>query len=201
MSKRVISVTVILVIIIVSAIAYSIFLFSKKDFLGWRLNLGVTKIETSEYKGLAPNINFKYSKIFEIDSDVDKKYGVGYVVGLKLKTDNRTGCDIRIGGPELDFSKDSQSLADSIVGPIKEKAKNFDLIEKTKTKIGGQDALEISFSFLDPIGARIRLDQIFVKDGDNNFIIICGTGEYPYEFFKKDFRSFYNSIDFNSKIN
>jgi len=195
--KRIFAVIAILIVV---ALGYCVFLFSEKDFLGWRLNLGVTKIETSDYAGLAPNINFKYSKIFEIDSDQEKKYGAGYVVGLKLKTDNRTGCDIRLGGPELDFSKDAQALADTVIGSIKEKTKDFNLIEKNKMKIGGSDAFEVSFSFLDPIGARVRLDQISVKNGNNNFMIVCGTGEYQYDFFKKDFQSFYNSIDFNAKI-
>jgi len=199
MSKKII-VAGILALVVIGGIVYGVFLFSQKDFFGWRLNFGVDKIETNDYTGIGPDINFKYPKIFEIDSDQDKKYGKSYVVGLKLRTDNRTGCDVRTGGPELDLSKDAQTIADGIVGPIREKAKDFNLLEKSKVKIGGQDAFKVSFSFLDPIGARVRLDQIFVKNDGGNLIIICGTGEYQYGFFRKDFQLFYSSINFKNKL-
>lgn len=197
MSKKATKIGIAILAVALLVFAY---LFSQKDFFGWRLNLSLSKIEASDYKSIAPSISFKYPKIFEIDSDPEHKYGKDYVVGLKLKTDNRTGCDVRVGGPEIDLSKKTEDIVSEIVDPIKEKTKDFSLFENKKTKIGGSDGVRISFSFLDPIGARVRLDQIFVKNGGSNLIIICGTGEYQYDFFKKDFQFFYDSIDFETEL-
>lgn len=189
----------ILLALIILVGGYFFYQLSQKDLFGWRLNFNLDKAETNNYQGLAPTIAFQYPKIFEIDLDKDKKYGAGYVAGIKLTTDDRTGCDIRKGGPQLDLAKNEQDLANEIIGPIKEKASGFQLLEKTKTKIGRKPAFQVSFSFLDPIGARVRLDQIFIS-GQENFMIICGTGEYQYSFFRKDFQIFYNSINFEGKI-
>jgi len=186
-----------LAVVIAGYFAYRL---SEKDLFGWRLNFSLNKVETNDYQGIAPTIAFKYPKIFEIDLDKDKKYGDSYVAGMKLKTDDRTGCDIRRNGPQLDLSKPEKELADTIATPIRDKASNFQLIEGKKTKIGGETALKIAFSFLDPIGARVRLDQIFIPKQGNNFMIICGTGEYQYDFFRKDFQTFYDSINFDGKI-
>jgi len=178
---------------------YSAYRLSQKDLFGWRLNFNLSKVEISDYQGIAPNIAFKYPKIFDLDLDKDKRYGSAYVAGIKLATDDRTGCDIRRGGPQLDMSKSNQALSDEITGPIKAKASDFQLLESSKTKVGGRPAFQVSFSFLDPIGARVRLDQIFLPEKEN-YMIICGTGEYQYNFFRKDFQTFYDSINFDGKI-
>ena len=191
---------IILVALIILVVGYFTYFLSQKDLFGWRMNFNLNKVETSDYQGIAPTIAFKYSKIFEIDLDKDKKYGSNYIVGIKLKTDDRTGCDVRINGPQLDLSKSEKELADTIIAPIKDKASDFQLIESKKIKIGGELAFKVAFSFLDPIGARVRLDQVFIPKQGNNFMIICGTGEYQYDFFKKDFQAFYDSINFEGKI-
>lgn len=188
-----------LVVLAVLVFGYFAYRLSQKDLFGWRLNFNLNKVETGTYTSFAPNIAFLYPRIFEIDSNRER-YGKGYLVGIKLRTDDRTGCDIRLGGPELDFSKNIGDLTNEIINPIKEKASDFKLLENKKTKIGGRDALRFSFSFLDPIGARVRLDQAFVKDNNTRYFIICGTGEYQYDFFRKDFNVFYDSINFKGSI-
>lgn len=190
---------IVLVVLAVLIVGYFAYRLSQKDLFGWRLNFNLNKAETGTYTSFAPDIAFLYPKIFEIDSNRER-YGKGYLVGIKLKTDDRTGCDIRLGGPELDFSKSINDLTNEIINPIKEKASDFKLLENKKTKIGGRDALRFSFSFLDPIGARVRLDQAFVKDNNAKYFIICGTGEYQYDFFRKDFNVFYDSINFKGSI-
>lgn len=182
----------------ITAAGYFTYRLSQKDLYGWRLNFSLNKVETSDYKGISPTIAFKYPRIFEIDLDQNKKYGENYVVGIKLKTDNRTGCDIRRSGPQLDFSRSNQELEEETTGPIKSKTTDFKLLESGKKNIGDHQAYFISFSFMDPIGARVRLDQFFLS-GEENFMLICGTGEYQYAFFQKDFRTFYDSINFNDK--
>lgn len=187
-------------IIVFGGLGYAIYRLSQKDIAGYRLNLNFSKVETKDYTSYAPSLAFRYPTIFEIDLDKDQKYGKGYLVGIKLKTDDRTGCDVRTNGPAMDFNQTSDQLADQIVVPIREKAADLKVLEKVKFQLGGQDAFKVSFSFLDPIGARVRLDQIFAKSKDSNFMILCGTGEYQYEFFRKDFQVFYDSINFDGKL-
>jgi hypothetical protein len=183
----------ILILLVVGFLYY----FSQNDIYNWRLNLQLQQVETKEYKGLAPNIAFEYSTIFEIDGDANGKYGQAYIAGIKLKTDNRTGCDIRINGPQLDFIKTENELAQEVTAEISKQAKNFKVISKEKMFIDGNEAFKITFSFKDPLGSRIMLEQVFVSNNKLNYFIICGTGEQQYDFFRKDFKSFFNSITFD----
>lgn len=191
---------IVLIVLVILLVGYFAYRLSQKDLFGWRLNFNLNKVETNTYTGFAPNLAFLYPKIFETDLDPEDNYGKGYLVGIKLKTDDRTGCDIRTNGPQLDLARSEQELTETIINPIQERASDFRLIEKGKLKIGGQPAFKVSFSFLDPIGARIRLDQIFTENQGTRFMIICGTGEYQHAFFRKDFQTFYDSINFSGKI-
>ncbi len=196
--KTIAVVSIALIILVAGYFAYRL---SKEDLFGWRLNFNLSKVKSRDYKSFAPTIAFQYPEIFEIDIDPEDKFGKTYLAGIKLKTDDRTGCDVRTNGPELDFSQSVDELAREIVGPIQEKASDMKVLEKKKTAIGGEKAFKVSFSFLDPIGARIRLDQIFTKGKDGTrYMIICGAGEYQFSFFQKDFNIFYNSINFEGKI-
>ena len=173
------------------------YVLSKNDLFGIRVNFDVHKVETNVYESFTPDISFKYPAIFEVDNDDQNKYGSEYLVGIKLKTDTRTGCDVRVDGPELDFSKGVDEIASMITKDISENAKNFKIVEKKKVSIDGRDGFKVAFSFLDPIGAYVQLEQVFVKNDDINYFIICGTGEYQYEFFQKDFDVFFDSIEFD----
>lgn len=190
-----------LVIIFVFCAVFAAYRLSQADFFGWRLNFMLDKVKTKEYNSFAPTVAFRYPEIFELDLDADDKYGRAYIAGIKLRTDDRTGCDLRRGGPELDFSKSSDELSQEVVAPISEKASGLEVLEKDKLSLGGQGAFKVSFSFLDPIGARIRLDQLFTKSKDGTrYMIICGAGEYQFSFFEKDFQVFYDSINFEGKL-
>lgn len=201
MKKIIITILIVIVFLVLGATAYVGYRLTEKDLFGWRMNFSLNKVETDDYHSFGPTVAFKYPKIFEIDTDPEKRYGSEYVVGIKLKTEERTGCDIRRSGPQLDFSQSTEVLTEEIVKPIREKATDFKLLSSEKTKISGQDAIRISFSFLDPIGARIRLDEIFTKGKDGTkYMIICGVGEYQFDFFEKDFRVFYDSISFDGQL-
>ena len=189
-----------ILILVILTISFFVYRLSQKDLYGWRLNFNLSQVKTHTYQSLGPTLYFLYPRTFELDINKDNRYGKNYMVGIKLLTDDRTGCDIRRGGPAVDLSKTDQALVDEIAGPIRSKASDFQLIEGKKIGLGGEDAFKMSFSFLDPIGARIRLDQLFVPEGGMNYMIICGTGEYQYAFFQKDFQLFYDSMRFTDKV-
>jgi hypothetical protein len=193
MKKLISSIIFGVILLSICIVGYMLF---KQNLFGWRGTLNISKIVTKNYTNYAPSFSFKYPDIFEIDSNQDAKYGKTYVVGIKLKTDNRTGCDIRLGGPEINFSSTDEQIIKEIADPIREKSKDFKLIEAKKTKFSNLDAFKFSFSFLDPIGARVRLDQVLVSSQNNRYIIICGAGEYQHSFFARDFDVFLNSLKF-----
>lgn len=195
--KRILIVLGVLVIIFV---ALAGFYLSRNDLFGWRLDFTFGKVETNDYHSYAPTISFRYPTIFEVDLDTEHKYGKTYLAGIKLKTDNRTGCDIRTGGPELNFSLSDKELADEVVGVIQAKATEFKLVERKKMKLGGREAFRVSFSFLDPIGSRVQLDQTFTENDGTRYMIICGAGEQQHKFFNRDFQLFYNSVTFAEQI-
>jgi hypothetical protein len=185
---------VLLFLIVFGALICLIYYLSAHDLFGWRLNFSFSRVKMNEYRSFGPDLSFKYPDTFEIDADPENRYGDNYVVGIKLRTDNRTGCDIRSGGPSLDYTKSIDESTQGVIDSIKEKSKDFKLIERQKIKISGRDGLKISFSFLDPIGARVRLDQISTQKGEVNYLIICGAGEYQFELFQKDFGKLYETL-------
>lgn len=192
---------IILIALAIFVVGYFAYLLSREDLFGWRLNFSLSKVKTKDYQSFGPTIAFRYPSIFDLDLDSNKRYGKDYLVGIKLKTDDRTGCDIRMGGPNLDFNRPVDDLAKEITGPIQEKASDFKVIEKRKISLDGQSGFRISFSFMDPIGARIRLDEVFTRGKDKTrYMIICGAGEYQFGFFEKDFEVFYDSITFEGKL-
>lgn len=198
MIKSLIIIFSVIILLVAGVSAYSLL---ESNLFGWTATLNLRRFETNDFKSLAPKLTFKYSNIFDIDIDRDKKYGEGYLVGLKLKTDSRTGCDVRTNGPEINFGMSDTEISNSVIGPIQAKASDFKLLSQQRSKIAERDAFMVSFSFLDPIGARVRLDQLFTSNPDGqNFMIICGTGEYQFPFFEKDFRIFYDSIGFKAEV-
>lgn len=183
---------------VVFVLGVASFLFG--DFFGWRMDIFLKKMEYKEYNHVAPDFNFKYPNYFEIDNGERKNYGENYVTGFKLNTDTRTGCDVRFNKAGINFKKNDQEITDALSKEISRNAKEFNLISAKRIKISGEDAFSLEFSFIDPTNNRIRLEQIMTGHDGNYYIFICGTGDYQYRFFQKDFKFFFDSFDWKSKI-
>ena len=94
----------------------------------------------------------------------------------------------------LNFQKNDQEIARALTDEVSKNAKDFSFISSKRFKINGENAFSLEFSFTDPINSKVHLNQVITGHGDNFYIIICGTGDYQYKFFKKDFESFLGSI-------
>jgi hypothetical protein len=177
-------------VIILGIISY----FSNGLF-GWKTKIFIDKVNYKEYSHIGPDFSFEYPDYFQIDDGEGKKYGNNYLTGMKLVSDSRTGCDVRLNAVGLNFQKSDEEITKALAGEISKSAQDFQLISSKRFKIDNENAFSLEFSFKDPINSRVHLNQVLTIHENNFYMIICGTGEYQYKFFEKDFQSFLNSIE------
>lgn len=185
---------IILVVIFYVAIVLGFIAFFFDNIFGWRLNIFADRIKYEKYSHIGPDFNFKYPNYFQIDDGEGKNYGDAYLTGLRLNSDSRTGCDIRLNKVGLNFQKSDQEITKALIDEISKSAKDFSFIKSERFKINGENAFSLEFSFTDPINSKVHLNQVITGNSDNFYMIICGTGKYQYKFFEKDFQSFLDSI-------
>jgi hypothetical protein len=161
---------------------------------GWRLEWSLQKINYLKYNHIGPDFNFRYPDYFHFDADTEKRFGQDYIAGFKLKTDQRTGCDLRYNSFGLNFQKSDKEIQEAIEKDLSQNAKEFTLINGKRTKFGGEDAFLAEFSFIDPTGNLVRLSQILTSHGGADYLAVCGTGDYQYKYFQKDFYDFYENF-------
>lgn len=180
-------------LIMVVLVVGTFFIFIQKS--GWRLNWFLEKISYQKYEHIGPNFSFRYPDYFQLDVDEQKKFGDKYIAGIRLKTDQRTGCDLRYNSVGIDFQKTDQEIRNAISAELSQGAKEYELVSSERIKLDGEDAFLAEFTFLDPTGSVVRLSQIITSHAGANFILICGTGDYQYRYFQKDFQDFLDSFE------
>lgn len=190
----------IFLLIILVLIALGAKKFGNLEIFGWRLDAKLTKVNYREYNHVAPDFSFRYPDYFQTDEDSQHKYGDNYLAGFKLKSDQRTGCDARTASAGINFKKSDQEIQAALANELSQNAKDFRLVSSGRMKIGGEDAYLMSFSFTDPIGSTARLTQIMTSHAGENYLLICGTGDYQYQFFSRDFDNFFKSFSWNSGL-
>lgn len=186
----------ILLAVIIVLIFSAFFVLIKKS--GWRINAFIEKINYKKYNHIGPDFNFAYPDYYVFDADEQKKFGNSYIGGFRLKTDQRTGCDVRLSETGINFQKSEKEISEALEKDFSQNVKDFKLIGTKITKIDGEKAFLLDFSFTDPIGTAVRLSQIMVSHGGTNHLLICGTGEYQYKYFQKDFDGFFNSFQWKA---
>lgn len=183
-----------IVILVIAGIAKSAMLWSDTHALGFRLNMGISKVNYSSYSHIGPDFSFKFPNTFVADNDEQKKYGDSYLGGFRLKGDQRTGCDVRLNPVGINFKKTDKEIHDAVIGDLAGHIKDFKEISTSRRMIGGENAYIVSFSFTDPLGNTVRVSQAITSHAGNNYVFVCGTGEYQYNFFAEDFNDFFKSF-------
>lgn len=166
----------------------------------WRVDVFVEKMEYQKYSHIAPDFSFSYSDQYVFDSNEGNKYGNDYLGGFRLKSDQRTGCDIRSNPVGINFKKSEQEIRDALQKEFSVKVKDFKMIDGRFSKIDGESAFVLEFSFTDPVGATLRLNQVMVSHGGADYLLVCGTGDYQYKYLRKDFEHFFDSFRWGSVI-
>lgn len=184
----------IFVVIFYAAVVFGLIAFFSDNIFGLRIKIFTDKVSYQKYNHIGPDFSFKYPEYFQIDSGEGKNYGENYLTGLRLTSDSRTGCDIRLNSVGLNFQKNDQEIARALTDEVSKNAKDFSFISSKRFKINGENAFSLEFAFTDPINSKVHLNQVLTEHGDNFYMIICGTGNYQYKFFEKDFESFLDSV-------
>ena len=157
---------------------------------GWRLDWSVQKINYQKYSHIGPDFSFHYPDYYQFDGDTDKKFGDQYIAGFRLKTDQRTGCDLRYSSFGLNFQKSDMEIQNAIKADLSKSIKGFNLLSVKRIKFGAEDAFLAEFNFLDPTNNTMRLSQTLTSHAGADYIVVCGTGDYQYKYFQKDFKNF-----------
>jgi hypothetical protein len=99
----------------------------------------------------------------------------------------------------LNFQKTDAEIKDALIKDLSQSAKEFKLISAQRIKLGGEDAFRTEFSFLDPTGNIVRLSQVLTSHAGADYILVCGTGDYQYKYFQKDFQNFFDTFSWQSE--
>ena len=190
--KKIILTVIVLILIFVAW--KTVQKFSDTGLFGYRSSVYLEKVKFEKYSHSGPDFSFQYPDHYVFDDDADKKFGADYLAGFRLKSDQRTGCDMRHNLVGLNFSKSDAEITSALEKELSKNAQDFKLLSAKRINIGGEPAFRTEFSFTDPIASTVRLSQNIVSHDGQNYLIVCGTGDYQYKFFQKDFDAFFQSF-------
>ena len=171
----------------------------KKLSLSWglRFHAPIEIISYQRHVQSNPNFSFVFSKKYLFDGDDQKKYGADYLAGFHIQNDQRTGCDVRKTNIGLNFAKSDLEINDAISKDLSAHVKGFANYSGTRIKIDNQAAMRTEFLLTDPLDNTLHIVQVMVSNGGQNYLLVCGSGESQYEFYKKDFETFLDSFSWN----
>ena len=178
-------------------LAFAVLLFGVYYYLsskGYILRFSFFKPEYLEYSQESPKISFSYPSRFTIDKDKENRFGKDYVVGIKLPSDPRVGCDIRQIKGKLNLSGELTTVTDNLAKQISQGSKNFEVLNSTFIEIDGEKAIKLNIQFTGPLEETMRTDQVFTTHGGSVYTIICGTTKDTYQYFEEDFDYFFENF-------
>ncbi len=162
---------------------------------GGAIRLHVPVVFVATHTVTATGYTFRYPVTYA-DEVGDAKYGAAYLTGFHLPGDNRTGCDVRSSDTGLNFAKGDAAIRTALVSELSKSAGGFELKSAGRMTIGSDPAYSVEFSFTDPMGDTMRIDQVMTTDRGNHYILICGAHDAQWDFFKDDFQTFFGSFRF-----
>ena len=182
-------------VLIIIAAGVGIYFFVKSfNSFGLRFSSPVQVVTFQKYSHAGPDFSFSYPKGFSFDGDNDKKYGENYLAGFYLNSDQRTGCDVRSSEIGINFFKSDQEINDAVSKDLSQNVRGFSDYQGKRIKMDGRDAMQADFSLTDPLSNTLRITQIMVSNGNQSYIIACGSGQAQRKFFQEDFNDFISSF-------
>lgn len=161
---------------------------------GYVFKFSLSKPEYLDYKNLSPGFGFSYPSKFVLDKDEEGRFGNTYLIGIKLPSDNRVGCDVRAATGKLNLQGDLEEITAKLAQDISQGAKGFEVINSSLVKLSDEEGIKLEIVFTGPLGETMRTDQVFAAHGDKVYTLICGATKGTYEFFAEDFSYFLDSF-------
>jgi len=186
--SRSLSLTAIIIIAVILAAAGGVYYYLSSQ--GYIVKFSLSKPKYLDYQNLSPRFSLSYPSKFVLDKDEESRFGKDYLIGLKLPSDNRVGCDVRAVKGQLNLEGELGAVAEKLAQQISEGAEEFQVLGSEFREIGGEKAVLLGISFKGPLGETMRTDQIFTSHGGNVYTLICGTTKDTFEFFAEDFSYF-----------
>lgn len=157
-----------------------------------RFNSPIETVEHQEFKN--ENFSFFFPERYVLDKNEQKKFGADYLAGFHLADDDRTGCDVRSSEIGINFSKSDQEIKDAFIKELSANVKGFDQFKGERLQIGKRDAFKVSFLLTDPLGNKLKINQVLLSGNNENYLLVCGSGSAMEKFFQKDFNDFFKSF-------
>lgn len=161
---------------------------------GYIVRFSLFRPEYLEYHQESPRFSFSYPSKFVIDKDEENRFGDDYLVGLKLPSDNRAGCDVRAIEGKLNLAGDLVKITDSLAKQISQGAEGFQVLNSSFVEIGGEKGVKLEIEFKGPLEETMRTDQVFTSHGNKVYTLICGITKDTYGYFAEDFDYFYENF-------
>lgn len=162
---------------------------------GYRIEFSVIRKQYVTYQNESPRFSFSYpSNRFVLDKDEENHFGEDYLIGIKLPSDHRVGCDVRAIEGSLSLDGELGIISSNLAKQISKGAKFFQSEGGSFTEVGGEKAVKLEITFSGPLGEIMRTDQIFTSHGNLVYTLICGSTQDTFEFFVTDFAHFFETF-------
>lgn len=159
-----------------------------------RFNSPVEVVKNISFDQSDSKFSFVFPERYVLDKNEEKKFGNDYLVGFHLEADGRTGCDARTSEVGINFSKNDEEISEAFSKELSAGVKGFDKFEGKRLKINGRDAFQSNFILTDPLGNSLKISQTLLSAGQENYLLVCGSGRAQSEFFAEDFEDFIQSF-------
>lgn len=164
---------------------------------GYSLRVGVAREDVRTYVyEKEPRFSFRYdAKVFALDEDEAKRYGVTYAIGVKVHDDARTGCEVRVFDQKLELGDDPDKAAQALSREMSGGTSDVSTTSSFFTRISGKKALSMQLNLLGPLGDALVIHQAFIPDGDRTVALFCGGNKSVERFYQADYDRFFDSFD------
>lgn len=190
---------VLLAILLVLILGWGIMRMVNAPSWGLRFHAPIERVKYQTHNDPAGKFSFVFPVRYTFDSDEQKKFGADYMAGFHLNADSRTGCDVRASEVGINFAKSDQEISEAIAKELSVNVKGLENFSGQRIKLNKRDAFAVNFSLIDPLGNKLRINQILISSPkQENYLLVCGSGEAQAEFFAQDFADFLRSFRLNS---
>ena len=138
--------------------------------------------------------SFSYSSKFKLDEDEARQFGESYLVGFKLPSDSRIGCEVRGVQGNLVLGEDLPAVAGKLADVLSAGTEGFTVLDSAFVNVGGGRGIKLAVSFRGPGGETLRSDQVFTSREDRVYTWTCGAPEGAYQSYADDFAYFFKNF-------
>jgi len=157
---------------------------------GYIAGFPFSKPEYLDYQNESPRFSFSYPSKFVLDKDKENRFGETYLVGIKLASGARVGCDVRVISGQLSLEGELEEITKSLADQISQDAEGFEVLNSSLIELGGEKGIKLEVSFAGPSGETMRADQVFAAHKEKVYTLVCGAPKNTYDSFVEDFSYF-----------